>query len=75
MRFRFRWWYPIVLAVLVATAAWLILTQVHVNVALCGNIVPGGPGVSSCLGSTVDMSLWDYITHSKYPDFTYVLAD
>jgi hypothetical protein len=71
--FRFRWWYSIILAAVVIAAAWLVLTQVRVSVTLCGQIIPGGPGVSSCLGSSVHMSLWDYITNSKYPEFSHVL--
>ena len=66
--------YAIILAALAIAAVWLILTEVRVNVTLCGNIVPGGVGFSSCLaGPTTDMSLWEYITHSKYPEFSYVL--
>ena len=74
IRLRLRWRYAIILAALAIVAVWLILTQVRVSVTLCGQIIPGGPGVSSCLGSPVDMSLWDYITHSKYPEFSYVLG-
>jgi hypothetical protein len=71
--FRFRWWYSIILAALVIASAWLILTQVRVSVTLCGQIIPGGPGISSCLGTAVDMSLWDYITNREYPEFSHVL--
>jgi hypothetical protein len=62
-----------VAAVLVTAATLLILTLVRVSVTLCGQILPGGVGIAGCLGGpTTDMSLWEYITHSKYPEFNYV---
>jgi len=64
----------IAVAILVTAATWLILSQVRVDVTLCGQLRPGGLGISTCLaGPTTDMSLWDYITHSKYAEYTYVL--
>jgi hypothetical protein len=74
VRVRFTWWHVIVVAVLVTAATLLILTQVRVSVTLCGQMPPGGVGIATCLaGPTTDMSLWDYITHSKYPEYTYVV--
>ena len=64
----------VVVAMVVTAATWLTLTQVRVDVTLCGQLPPGGVGIATCLaGPTADMSLWDYITHSKYPEYTYVL--
>ena len=74
VRVRFRWWYVIVVAILVTAATLLVLTQVRVSVTLCGQMTPGGVGMATCLaGPTTDMSLWDYITHSRYPEYTDVL--
>jgi hypothetical protein len=59
---------------LVTICSCLVLAQVKVEVTLCGQLFP--TGISTCLaGPTTSMPLLDYLTHKRYPEFTYIYYD